>query len=64
MADLLTRAEKLAWRNAVDAPPAKMLKSRADLQRKVEITDSSREAAQHQVHAVERPREYSFQAAS
>lgn len=68
MEDLLTRAEQLAWRNAVAAAPAKILKTKADLQREVETTDASRVAAgspaQQQVHAVERPREYSFQAAS
>ncbi len=68
MDDLLTRAEKLAWRKAVAEAPPKILKRRAELQRAAAGSDASRVAktspAQQQDHPHDQQQNYSLQAAS
>lgn len=68
MGNLLTRAEKLAWRKAVANAPAKAARRPVESQNAVESTDASREAKgltlEQDVHPLEQARKYSLQAAS
>jgi hypothetical protein len=68
MDDLLTRAEKLAWRKAVADAPPKILKRRAELRKAAAFSDAPREKkglpAPSQAHPNEQPLEFPLQVAS